>query len=126
MNRTLRIAGLLLASLTISTVALAQQGGGGQGGGSGAEGGGGDSGVIEFLLKETEKARLTRPVERRRAGPNDCLTHVCNEPPPPRRRPRRPEIVPVLERCGGDTVLARRNPHGAIIGYACDPQGGMR
>jgi hypothetical protein len=127
MNRTTRIAGLLLASLTISTVALAQQGGGGgQGGGSGGpggNGGGGDSGVIEFLLGEHEKARLTRAVERRRGSPNDCLTHACNPPP---RRPGRPEPQPAFERCGGDSVLARRNAHGVIVSYACDPQGGMR
>ncbi len=133
MNRTMRIAGLLLASLTISTVALAQQGGGGGrgggdggAGGPGGNGGGGDSGAIEFLLRENERARLTRAVERRRASPSDCLTHVCNEPPPPRRRPGRPEIEPVFERCGGDSVLTRRNAHGVVVGYACDPQGGLR
>jgi hypothetical protein len=80
MNRTMRIAGLLLASLTISTVALAQQGGG------------------------NGRDRRSRH----------------------RRRPGRPEIEPVFERCGGDSVLARRNAYGVVVGYACDPQGGMR
>lgn len=143
MNRTIRIAGLLLASLTISTVALAQQGGGGgggrgggdggsssggAGGGRGGEGGGGDSGVIEFLLTETEKARLTRAVERRRANPRECLTHACNEPPPPpppRRTPRGgdgpADIQRTFDRCGGgDTVLVYRGHAGQIVRYACD------
>ncbi len=120
MNRKLRIAGLALASLTFSTVAMAQQGGGGsggRGGGDGAAGGsGGDTSVIELRLQDHERARLTRALERRRPGGN-CLTHVCNEPPP-RRPPARAEVA-LHESCGGGDRLLQRDYAGRIIRIDC-------
>jgi hypothetical protein len=119
MNRKLRIAGLALASLTFSTVAMAQQGGGGnggRGGGDGAAGGsGGDSSVIELRLQDHERARLA--LERRRAGGN-CRFHVCNEPPP-RRPPARAEVA-LYESCGGGDRLVQRDYAGRIIRIDCD------
>lgn len=116
MNRKLRIAGLALASLTLSTVAMAQQGGGGgRGGGDGAAGGsGGDNSVIELRLQDHERARLA--LERRRPGGN-CLTYVCNEPPP--RRPPARAVVALHESCGGGDRLIQRDYAGRVIRIDC-------
>ena len=119
MNRTLRFAGLVLASLTISTVAMAQQDGGGRGGdgAGGAGGGGGDSSVLEVLRQDAQKARLTRAVQPRR-GSLDCVTHVCEQPPgtqyPPRER-----IAQFEASCGGGEVLILRRADGRTIRYVC-------
>lgn len=97
MNRTLRFTGLLLASLTISTVAISQQNGGGHGGDDGGQGGQGGKGAagggapsVFQLLREVPagKARLTRAVGLRGGGANR-IEHVCSEPPPTRRLPTR-------------------------------------
>lgn len=125
MNRAIRITGLILASLTVSTVAMAQAGGGNGGGGNGgagggSNGGGGDNSIIELRLQdhERQRARLTRAVEPRRAGTN-CLTHVCNETPPPNRRPPA-ELARLNESCGGGEYLVIRNRQGQVVRYVCE------
>lgn len=123
MKRTIRLSGLILATLTISTVAMAQAGGNGGGGGGGAgggsAGGGGDNSVIELRLQdhERQRARLTRAVEPRRAGSN-CLTHVCNEPPPNRRPPA--ELARLNDSCSGGEYLVIRDRFGQVVRYVCE------
>lgn len=119
MNRSIRFAGLVLASLTISTVAMAQQGGGGRGGdgGAGGGGGGGDPSVLQVLRDDFDrKARLSRAVEPRRAGAN-CITHACNERPPS-RRPNR--VAEVDNACAGGDVYIVRDRQGQVIRAFCD------
>lgn len=121
MNRTFRIAGLVLASLTISTVAMAQQGGGngggGRGGDGGGNGGGGDTSVLELLRQDAANPRLTRAVEPRRGG-SDCITHVCEQPPgtqyPPRER-----IAQFDASCSGGEMLILRGRDGRAVRYLC-------
>ncbi len=119
MNRVLRITGLLLTSITISTVALGQQGGGGGGGngggGGGNSGGGGDSSVIALRLQDHERARLTRPVQQRRVSPN-CVTHACIDQPPSGRRV---QLLPRFECGGGDQILLRDRT-GLILRDYCE------
>jgi hypothetical protein len=118
MNRILRFAGLVLASLTISTVAMAQQGGGGNGGGNGGGGGGGgDPSVLEVLRQDARNARLTRAVQTR-PGASDCLTHVC-EQPPGTQRPPRGQIAQFDASCSGGEVLELRRPDGRTVRYLC-------
>jgi hypothetical protein len=119
MNRSIRFAGLVLASLTISTVAMAQQGGGGRGGdgGAGGGGGGGDPSVLQLLRDDAaKKARLTRAVEPRR-GAAGCISHVCNEPPP-RRPPAR--LAQFDNACAGGDVYLVRDRQGQVIRAFCD------
>jgi hypothetical protein len=133
MNRTIRFVGLVLASLTISTVAMAQQGSGNGGGGRGGDGGGnggsgsggGDPSILQVLREaETAKPRLTRAVQNR-ASPN-CITHACaEEPPPPPRRPRHPpverhEMAQADAACAGGEVFAVRSRGGMIVRYFCE------
>jgi hypothetical protein len=118
MNRTLRFVGLVLASLTISTVAMAQQGGGGRGGdGSGGSGNSGDSSVLEVLREDAKRARLTRAVEPRRGAAN-CITHACEQPPgtqiPPRDR-----IAQFDAACAGGELLVLRRADGRTVRYVC-------
>jgi hypothetical protein len=124
MNRAIRITGLILASLTVTTVAMAQSsggnGGGGNGGaGGGSTGGGGDNSIIALRLQDHERARLTRAVQPRRGG-RDCLTHACNEPPPPTRRPPAREFTVLNESCGGGEYLVIRNRYGQVVRYVCE------
>jgi hypothetical protein len=118
MNRTFRIAGLVLASLTISTVAMAQQGGGGNGGGSGGgDGGGGDTSVLELLRQDAKNPRLTRAVEPRSRNPN-CITHACQQPPETQRPPRE-RIARFDASCAGGEVLIMQGRNGQAIRYLC-------
>lgn len=74
MSRALRLCGFFLASLTIATVALAQQDGR-QGRvtlPAGAPG-------LTLAIAE-DRARLTRPSEPRRAR-TDCPSESCDTPP---------------------------------------------
>lgn len=99
MNRTLRFTGLLLASLTISTVAMAQQSSGGDGGRRDGEGAAGASAPSVFqLLREAPsgKARLTRAVELR-GGRANGARHIRSAPPPTRSPPMR--AVALLRTC---------------------------
>lgn len=123
MNRAIRITGLILASLTVSTVAMAQSSGGNGGGGGdsgggasgGSAGGGGDNSVIELRLQDHERARLSRAVEPRR-GSGNCISHFCNEPP---SRPRPAELSRLNESCGGE-YLVIRNRQGQVVRYVCE------
>lgn len=76
MYRPLRITGLILASLTIVTVALAQQ--------SGSQGRVAmpmqSATLLAIALPEDGKARLSRPSEPRRAR-TDCPAETCETPP---------------------------------------------
>ena len=75
MSRALRLCGFFLASLTIATVALAQQNGR-QGRvtlPAGAPG-------LALAIAAEDKARLTRPSEPRRAR-TDCPSESCDTPP---------------------------------------------
>lgn len=121
MNRAIRITGLILASLTVATVAMAQSnggnGGGGGGAGGGSDGGGGDNSVIALRLQDHERARLSRAVEPRR-GNGNCITHVCNERRPGRRPPA--ELTRLNESCGGGEYLVIRNRQGQVVRYVCE------
>lgn len=123
MNRTLRFIGLLLASLTISTVAMAQQNGGGHGGDAGGRGGegsagGGDPSVLQLLRDdEARKARLSRAVEPR-GGRAHCISGVCSEPPPTRRPPAR--VVLFYQNCSGGEVFLYRGRGDQIIRRPCE------
>ncbi|PZN99063.1 MAG: hypothetical protein DCF30_12670 [Hyphomicrobiales bacterium] len=76
MYRPLRITGLILASLTVVTVALAQQ--------SGSQGRmtmpPQSATLLAIALPEDGKARLSRPSEPRRAR-TDCQAETCETPP---------------------------------------------
>lgn len=115
MNRTLRFAGLVLASLTISTVAMAQHAGG-NGGASGGDGngsGGGDPSVLEVLRQDAKNARLTRAIQPRR-GNGDCPDDVCEQPG---HRPNR--IAQFEASCAGGEVLLLRRQDGRTVRYMC-------
>lgn len=118
MKNAIRISGLILASLTISTVAMAQAGGNGGGGAGGGASGGGDNSVIELRLRDHERARLTRARQEPQRGSSNCLTHVCNEPPPSRRPPA--ALVQLNESCGGGEYLVIRNRQGQVVRYVCE------
>jgi hypothetical protein len=117
MNRTLRFAGLVLASLTISTVAMAQQGGGGRGGdGGGAGGNSGDSSVLDVLREDQKRARLSRAVQSRRDPV--CLTHACGQTPTPMVPPRE-RIAQFEAVCAGGDVLVLHRADGRKVRYVC-------
>jgi hypothetical protein len=110
MTTKFHIAGFLLASLTVATVALAQQGGGGgQGGG---DAGGSDNSVVALRLQDHEQARLSRAVSLRSAEA-DCIGHACNE------QPRRRAEVQLVDNCGGDLRVAR-DRNGRVIRRVCE------
>lgn len=117
MNRTLRFAGLVLASLTISTVAMAQQGGGGRGGDGSAGGNSGDKSVLEVLREDHDRARLSRAVEPRR-GASNCITAAC-EQPPSAQVPQRERIAQFEAVCAGGDVMVLRRTDGRTIRYVC-------
>ena len=113
MTTKFHIAGFLLASLTVATVALAQQGGGG---GQGGDAGGSDNSVVALRLQDHEQARLSRAVSLRSAG-SDCIGHACNEQPL-RRPPARAEVQ-LADNCGGDLRVAR-DRNGRVIRRVCE------
>lgn len=81
MTSRLQIVGFLFATLTLSGVALAQQGGGGNGGGgSGGESGNRDDSVLAIRRQDHERIRVPGPVKTRVAGAN-CQSYDCSEPP---------------------------------------------
>jgi hypothetical protein len=116
MNRTLRFTGLILASLTISTVAMSQQGGGKGGDGGSGNGGGGDTSVLQVLREDADKARLTRAVVRRHGA--DCITHACSEPVSPNGKPVR--VVRFTNSCAGGETFQYRDYNGQIVRGFCE------
>lgn len=121
MNKVAKMAGWLLVSLTVSTVAMAQQGGdggrGGDGGSSSDGGGGGNTSILEVQRADYERARLTRPVEQRR--PPNCSTVSCNEQPGPGNRER--PLPVVHDSCGGGEVHLLRSRSGRVLQVYCEP-----
>lgn len=124
MTSRFQIVGFLFATLTLSGVALAQQGGGAGGGGGGNGGGGGGSGgqggqggdhnsVIAIRLQDHERIRVPGAAKTRAAGVN-CITHACNE------RPRQePPLVLTAEGCGGELRVGR-DRNGRIVRRVCE------
>lgn len=114
MPSKLQITGFLFATLTLSGVAMAQQGGG-AGGGAGGDAGGGDTSVIAVRLKDQERLRVPRPVRTSTevAGAN-CITHACNEPPK-----RGEPVVHLVDNCGGDLRIAR-DRSGRAVRRVCE------
>lgn len=107
MIRTIRFAGLALASLTIATVALAQQSGGGSGGG---QGGGGDPSVLAVIRADAERqARLGRAVASSSQRYEQCAGSVCDQP-------RRVQFD--SDCTAGDTLLIAR-ADGRKVRYLC-------
>ena len=110
MYRPLRITGLFLASLTIVTVALAQQ--------SGSQGRvtmpAQSATLLAIALPEDGKARLSRPSEPRRAR-TDCLAETCETPPKSGQSAQANARAP--DGCGDGTVARDRN--GKIIRRIC-------
>jgi hypothetical protein len=95
MSRSLRIAGFALASLTVVTVALAQQSGGAN-----------RANVVPVAVVAADegKARLSRLAEPRRAL-TDCPAGACDTPPK-NARALQPAFS-VEQGCGGDGNVAR-------------------
>lgn len=110
MYRPLRITGLILASLTIVTVALAQQ--------SGSLGRVTmpvqSATLLAIALPEDGKARLSRPSEPRRAR-TDCPAETCETPPKSSQSAQ--ADARALGGCGDGTVARDRN--GKIIRRIC-------
>jgi hypothetical protein len=109
MSRRLRITGLFLASLTIVTVALAQQ--------SGSQGRvtmpAQAPALVAVALPE-DKARLSRPSEPRRAR-TDCPAQTCDTPP---KSGQSAQVdARAQDGCGDGTVARDRN--GKVIRRIC-------
>ncbi|PTM42921.1 hypothetical protein [Bosea sp. 124] len=108
MSRHLRIAGLFLASLTIVTVALAQQ--------SGSQGRGDMAPRATAIAAMDEgKPRLSRANEPRRAR-TDCPAETCDTPPKPARSAQAEGSV--QGGCGNDGTSAR-DRNGKVIRRIC-------
>lgn len=108
MNRSMRVLGLALSSLTIATVAIAQQNNG-QGKNQHA--------ALQLLHEEASgKPRLTRAIQTRPSGMN-CLTQTCAEPPVVPQRPVR--IVRYNAGCQGGDTFMYRDYDGQLIQGSC-------
>jgi hypothetical protein len=118
MANRFQIVGFLFATLTLSGVALAQQGGGNGGGagggGSDSSGGQNDNSIFAIRQQDHERLRVPGAAKTRAAGAN-CITHACNEPP--RREP--PPPVVTAESCG-DNLQNVRDRNGRIIRRICE------
>ncbi|KRE03996.1 hypothetical protein ASE61_10360 [Bosea sp. Root670] len=119
MPNKIKIVGLLFATLTLSTAAMAQQGGGGGGGGGGGNGGGGQGGqggdhnsVIAIRLQDHERLRVPGAGRARTAGTN-CTAVACNERPG-----REPPPALASEGCGGDLRVAQ-DRRGRAVRQVC-------
>ena len=109
MNRSIRILGLLLSSLTVASVAIAQQNSGP---------GRSVHAALPMLQDDTShKPRLTRPVGLRRADTN-CIAQTCAEPPAAPQRPVR--IVRYNAGCTGGETFSYRDYDGKIIRGSCE------
>ncbi|HEY5796879.1 MAG TPA: hypothetical protein VIU82_17865 [Bosea sp. (in: a-proteobacteria)] len=106
MSRSLRIAGFALASLTIVTVALAQQSGGASRF---------DVVPVAVVAADEGKARLSRSVETRRAL-TDCPAGVCDTPPKGSRTAQRDAST--QQGCGSERPIAR-DRNGKAIRRIC-------
>lgn len=105
MSRSLRIAGFALASLTIVTVALAQQSGDTS-----------RTDIVPAVVAADEgKARLSRSVETRRAL-TDCPAGVCDTPPKGVRTAHTENWA--QHGCGSDGMVAR-DRNGKAIRRIC-------
>jgi len=111
MPRPLRIAGLFLASLTIVTVALAQQ--------SGSQGRialpAQSPKLAAVMLPEDGKARLSRMREQRHVHA-DCPAGVCDTPPKLGQAAQ--ASVPAQASCGNQDTGAR-DRNGRAIRRIC-------
>ncbi len=108
MSRPLRTLGLLLASLTIVTVALAQQ----SGGKSRSDD---PSPAAVVTAADQGKAKLSRAVEPRRAV-TECPTQACDTPPKGARTAQ--DETQVSGGCGSDGTIAR-DRNGKVIRRIC-------
>lgn len=108
MSRALRITGLFLASLTIVTVALAQQSGGT---------GRSDAAPLAPVVTAADqgKARLSRIAEPRWALTN-CQAQACDTPPKGASTAR--DDTQATGSCNGDGTVAR-DRNGKIIRRIC-------
>ena len=95
MSRSLRIIGLFLTSLTVVTVALAQQSGGRSRN---------DVPPLGIVAADEGKARLSRLAEPRRAL-TECPAGVCDTPPKGARTAQTESWA--QQGCGGDGNIAR-------------------
>lgn len=108
MSRPLRITGLTLASLTIVTVALAQQSGG-----QGRSDAPPQAAVV--TAGDPGKARLSRAAQPRLAL-TDCPIHACDTPPKTARTAQADAAA--QQGCGGDGTVAR-DRNGKAIRRIC-------
>jgi hypothetical protein len=106
MSRSLRIIGLFLASLTIVTIALAQQSGGKSRN---------DVPPQAVVAADEGKARLSRMAEPRRALA-DCPAGVCDTPPKAARTAQTESWA--QHGCGSDGMVAR-DRNGKAIRRIC-------
>lgn len=118
MTSRFQIVGFLFATLTLSGVALAQQGGnggGGNGGGGGADNSGGQNGDLSVLAVRLQDYQRMQGQGAAKAGGANCTTYACNEPP--RREP--PPPVVTAESCG-DNLHSVRDRNGRVIRRICE------
>jgi hypothetical protein len=106
MSRSLRIIGLFLTSLTIVTVALAQQSGGKSRN---------DVPPLAVVAADEGKARLSRMAEPRRAL-TECPAGVCDTPPKSARTAQAESWA--QNGCGSDGTVAR-DRNGKAIRRIC-------
>jgi hypothetical protein len=111
MSRALRLCGFFLASLTIATVALAQQ--------DGRQGrvtlpAGAPS--LTLAIAAEDKARLTRATEPRRAR-TDCPSESCDTPP--KTGGAADAGATSVDGCGAAPAALDRN--GRVIRRICRP-----
>jgi hypothetical protein len=109
MSRALRLCGFFLASLTIATVALAQQDGR-QGRVTLPVG----APQLTLAIAAEDRARLTRPSEPRRAR-TDCPTESCDTPPEAGRSAEAGSSS--MDGCG--ETPAARDRNGRVIRRIC-------
>lgn len=113
MSRPLRVTGFVLASLTIVTVALAQQSGG-----SGRS----DASPLAPAVTAADqgRARLSRIAEPRR-DLTDCQAQACDTPPKDARSAQ--DDTKAMGACKGDGTIAR-DRNGKVIRRICQTLSG--
>ena len=107
MYRPVRTLGLLLASLTVVSVALAQQNGG--------KGSNVPPLAAVVVATDQGKAKLSRAVEPRRAV-TDCPAEACDTPPKGARMAE--DETQLSGGCGSDGTIAR-DRNGKVIRRIC-------